>query len=50
MSKVIIACAVTGGAHTPSVTEYLPVTPDEIATQAIEAAVEALTASEGSHG
>lgn len=37
MSKVIITCAVTGGAHTPSMSPYLPVTPDEIAQQAIEA-------------
>lgn len=38
MSKVIITCAVTGGAHTPSMSPYLPVTPDEIAAQSIEAA------------
>ncbi|MET4807203.1 3-keto-5-aminohexanoate cleavage protein [Limibacillus sp. MBR-115] len=37
-SKVIISCAVTGSIHTPSMSEYLPLTPDEIATQAIEAA------------
>ncbi|MDX6740210.1 3-keto-5-aminohexanoate cleavage protein [Actinocorallia sp. A-T 12471] len=36
--KVIISCAVTGSAHTPSMSDYLPVTPDEIATQAIDAA------------
>lgn len=36
--KVIISCAVTGATHTPSMSEYLPVTPDEIATQSIEAA------------
>lgn len=36
--KVIITCAVTGSVHTPSMSEYLPVTPDEIADQAIEAA------------
>lgn len=35
---VIISCAVTGGVHTPSMSEHLPVTPDEIATQAIDAA------------
>ena len=29
--KVIITCAVTGSIHTPSMTEYLPITPDEIA-------------------
>src|ERR1700756_680051 len=38
MSKVIISCAVTGAVHTPSMSEHLPITPDEIATQAIEAA------------
>lgn len=38
MSKVIITCAVTGGAHTPSMSPYLPVTPEEIADHSIEAA------------
>jgi uncharacterized protein (DUF849 family) len=38
MSKVIITCAVTGAIHTPSMSPHLPVTPDEIAGQAIEAA------------
>ncbi len=37
-SKVIITCAVTGAIHTPSMSPYLPVTPDEIATAAIGAA------------
>ena len=36
--KVIISCAVTGGIHTPTMSEALPVTPDEIAHQSIEAA------------
>ena len=36
--KAIITCAVTGSIHTPSMSPYLPVTPDEIAEQAIEAA------------
>jgi uncharacterized protein (DUF849 family) len=36
--KVIITCAVTGAVHTPSMSEYLPVTPGQIAEQAIEAA------------
>ena len=40
MSKVIITCAVTGGAHTPTMSDALPVTPAEIADQGI-AAVEA---------
>ena len=38
MSKVIISCAVTGAVHTPTMSPHLPVTPDEIAAQAIEAA------------
>jgi len=38
MSKVIISCAVTGAVHTPSMSPHLPVTPAEIAAQAIEAA------------
>jgi uncharacterized protein (DUF849 family) len=37
MDKVIISCAVTGSVHTPSMSEYLPVTPDEIASQSIAA-------------
>ena len=36
--KVIITCAVTGSVHTPSMTPYLPITPDEIATESIAAA------------
>ncbi len=36
--KVIISCAVTGSVHTPSMSPYLPLTPDEIAQQAIDAA------------
>jgi uncharacterized protein (DUF849 family) len=36
--KVIITCAVTGSIHTPSMSPHLPVTADEIAQAAIEAA------------
>jgi uncharacterized protein (DUF849 family) len=36
--KVIITCAVTGSIHTPSMSPYLPITPDEIAEAAIGAA------------
>jgi len=36
--KVIITCAVTGAIHTPSMSPYLPITPQEIADAAIEAA------------
>ncbi len=38
MSKIIITCAVTGSIHTPSMSPYLPVTGEEIATQSIAAA------------
>ena len=36
--KVIITCAVTGAIHTPTMSPYLPITPDEIAEAAIGAA------------
>jgi uncharacterized protein (DUF849 family) len=36
--KIVITCAVTGSIHTPSMSPYLPLTPDEVARQAIEAA------------
>jgi uncharacterized protein (DUF849 family) len=36
--KVIITCAITGSIHTPTMSPYLPVTPSEIAEQAVEAA------------
>jgi len=36
--KIIISCAITGSIHTPSMSPHLPVTPDEIAASAIEAA------------
>jgi uncharacterized protein (DUF849 family) len=36
--KVIITCAVTGSIHTPTMSPHLPITPDEIAEQAIAAA------------
>ncbi len=38
MGKVIITCAITGAIHTPSMSPYLPVTPEEIADAAIGAA------------
>jgi uncharacterized protein (DUF849 family) len=38
MSKAIISCAVTGAIHTPTMSDALPVTPQEIADQAIGAA------------
>jgi uncharacterized protein (DUF849 family) len=36
--KVIITCAVTGSVHTPTMSPYLPITPDQIAEGAIAAA------------
>lgn len=36
--KVVITCAVTGSVHTPTMSPYLPVTPDQIASEAIAAA------------
>lgn len=36
--KVIITCAVTGSIHTPSMSRHLPITPDQIAAEAIAAA------------
>ena len=38
MAKVIISCAVTGAIHTPSMSDHLPITPEEIAKSSIEAA------------
>ncbi len=37
-NKVIISCAVTGSIHTPSMSPYLPVTPEQIAESALGAA------------
>lgn len=36
--KLILTCAVTGSVHTPTMSEYLPVTPSQIVESAIEAA------------
>lgn len=38
MAKIIISCAITGSAHVPTMSDALPVTPEEIATQSIDAA------------
>jgi uncharacterized protein (DUF849 family) len=35
--KAIITCAVTGSIHTPSMTPYLPITPEQIAKESIAA-------------
>ncbi|HEY8238912.1 MAG TPA: 3-keto-5-aminohexanoate cleavage protein, partial [Candidatus Limnocylindrales bacterium] len=37
-SKVIISCAITGSIHTPTMSPYLPITPQQIAQASIEAA------------
>ncbi|MEG0195249.1 MAG: 3-keto-5-aminohexanoate cleavage protein, partial [Stenotrophomonas sp.] len=37
-SKVIVTCAITGGIHTPSMSPYLPVTPQQIEDEAVAAA------------
>lgn len=37
-NKVIITCAVTGAMHTPTMSEHLPITPEQIAKSSIEAA------------
>jgi uncharacterized protein (DUF849 family) len=36
--KVVITCAVTGSIHTPTMSPYLPLTPEDVARQAIDAA------------
>ncbi len=36
--RVIITCAVTGSIHTPTMSPYLPITPEQIAADAIAAA------------
>ncbi len=37
-NKVILSCAITGAIHTPTMSPYLPFSPEDIARQAIEAA------------
>lgn len=37
MNKFIVTAAITGGVHTPSMSPYLPITPDEIADEAVRA-------------
>ena len=36
--KVVISCAITGAIHVPSMSPYLPITPKQIAEEAIAAA------------
>ena len=37
MSKAIFTAAITGSIHTPTMSPYLPITPDQIADNAIQA-------------
>ncbi len=37
-NKVIISCAITGAIHTPTMSDALPITPEDIARQSIDAA------------
>jgi uncharacterized protein (DUF849 family) len=36
--RVIITCAITGSIHTPTMSRYLPVTPDQVVEEAVAAA------------
>ena len=36
--KIILSCAITGSVHTPTMSEYLPITPSQIVDSAFEAA------------
>lgn len=38
IDKAIVACAVTGGIHVPTMSPHLPITPDEIVEEAVAAA------------
>jgi uncharacterized protein (DUF849 family) len=37
-NKAIISCAITGAMHTPTMSDYLPITPEDIADQSVAAA------------
>lgn len=37
MAKVIVTAAITGSIHTPSMSPYLPITPKQIADEAVRA-------------
>jgi uncharacterized protein (DUF849 family) len=38
MAKVIISCAITGAMHTPTMSDALPITPEQIADESVAAA------------
>lgn len=37
-NKVIVSCAITGSIHTPTMSPYLPITPEQIGAEAVAAA------------
>ena len=37
MNKTIITAAITGAVHIPSMSDYLPITPDQIIDEAVAA-------------
>lgn len=37
-SKLIVSCAITGAIHVPTMSSHLPITPEEIADEAVAAA------------
>jgi len=39
MAKVIVTAAITGGIHTPSMSPYLPITPKQIADEAVRSSM-----------
>ena len=39
MDKVIISAAITGAVHTPSMSPYLPITPKQLADEAVAACI-----------
>ena len=38
LEKIIITAAITGAIHTPTMSPYLPITPEQIAEEAVKAA------------
>jgi uncharacterized protein (DUF849 family) len=38
INKIIISCAITGSIHTPTMSDALPITPEQIGQQAVDAA------------
>jgi uncharacterized protein (DUF849 family) len=36
--KIILTAAITGAVHTPTMSQYLPITPEQIADDAVKAA------------